>query len=109
MIGESLMEQVASFGIAGLLFVMWWQERRERQQITAAVPDAMSYAKQLANVNEQLLNVVRANTQVLAELREELRASRAAEREWLARLSQQLAEVRGVVGDAAELDETETE
>ena len=43
-----------------------------------------------ATVNEQLLDVVRANTGALAALREECRTHRRLETDWLNRVSRQL-------------------
>lgn len=88
-----LLSQLPSLGIAGLLFVMWWQERQERVRGSAGVRDALQYAGQIADVNRNLLDVIRANTEALAALREELRSHRASEADWLARLTQRLDEL----------------
>lgn len=90
--GEILTD-VASLGVAGLLFVMWWFERQERTRNLAPLRDAAQYAAQLADANRSLLDVVRANTEALTALREELRSHRATEAEWLARLTHQLEDI----------------
>ncbi len=85
-----LLTQLPSLGVAGLLFVMWWLERQDRTRSAAGVYDALQYAGQVAEVNRQLLDVVRTNTEALAALREEVHAHRTWEAEWLNRLAQQL-------------------
>ena len=87
---EAIATQAASLGIAGLLFVMWWYERQERVRATATVDDVQRYADQLAELSGHLLDVIRANTDALAALREELRSSRISENEWRNRLMQRL-------------------
>ncbi len=90
MLPLDLLSQLSSFGLAGLLFVMWWAERQERTRHTAGLQDALQYARQIADVNRSVLDVIRANTEAVTALREELRAHRATEAEWLMRLAQQL-------------------
>lgn len=85
--------QLPSLGISGLLFVMWWHERQERARGLAGVHDALQYAGQVADINRNLLDVIRANTEALAGLREELRTHRTTEGQWLSRLAEQLDEV----------------
>jgi len=87
---DEIAKQAVSLGIAGLLFVMWWFERQERTRNAAGVQQALQYTDQVSDVNEQLLDVIRANTDALAALREELRTHRMLETEWLNRVSQQL-------------------
>lgn len=88
-----VLTELASFGIAGLLFVMWWIERQERLKALAVCTDAEHYAARFAEANRSLLDVVRANTEALAALREELRSHRAIESEWLGRLMHQIEEL----------------
>lgn len=88
-----LLTQLPSLGISGLLFVMWWVERQERTRGTAGLREALQYAGQVADVNHNLLDVVRANTEALTALREELRSHRATEAEWLTRLTHQLEDL----------------
>ena len=90
-----MLSQLPSLGISGLLFVMWWVERQERTRSTAGLQDALQYAGQVAGVNKNLLDVIRANTEALTALREELRSHRATEAEWLTRLTHQLEELGG--------------
>ena len=90
-----VLSQLPSLGISGLLFVMWWVERQERTRSTAGLQDALQYAVQVAEVNKNLLDVIRANTEALTALREELRSHRATEAEWLTRLTHQLEELGG--------------
>jgi hypothetical protein len=87
---DSVTQQLASFGIAGLLFIMWWHERQERTRSALAANGAAQHATHLADLNEHLLTVVRTNTDALAALREELRSQRVAEAEMLSRISRQL-------------------
>ncbi len=89
-----LLTQLPSLGVAGLLFVMWWLERQDRTRSAAGVCDALQYAGQVAEVNRHLLDVVRANTEALAALREEVHAHRTWEAEWLERLTRQLEDWR---------------
>lgn len=90
MIPGGFLEQLPSLGVAGLLFVMWWLERLERSKTTVGAQDALKLSHQVAGFNEQLLGVVRANTEALTALREELRSHRLTETEWMGRLSRQL-------------------
>jgi hypothetical protein len=87
---DEIAKQAVSLGIAGLLFVMWWFERQERTRNAANVQQALQYTNQVSDVNEQLLDVIRANTDALAALREELRTHRMLEADWLNRVSRQL-------------------
>lgn len=92
---EVLAEQLPSLGIAGLLFVMWWHERQERVRSNGVGRAARCQAEQLVGVNDHLLAVIRSNTEALTALREELRAHRATEAEWITRLATQLDEFSG--------------
>ncbi|QOJ15658.1 MAG: hypothetical protein HRU75_13850 [Planctomycetia bacterium] len=83
---SELLTQLPSLGVAGLLFVMWWHERLERQRAMEERRDAQGRSVQLAELNERLLDVVQSNTQALVGLREELRSLRCAQGEWLSRL-----------------------
>ena len=85
--------QLPSLGISGLLFVMWWAERQERARGATGLRDALQYAGRIAEVNKNLLDVIRANTEALTALREELRTHRATESEWLMRVTNQLEEL----------------
>jgi hypothetical protein len=87
---DEIIKQAVSLGIAGLLFVMWWFERQERTRNSSSVQQALQYTCQVSEVNEQLLDVIRANTDALAALREELRTHRMLETDWLNRVSRQL-------------------
>jgi hypothetical protein len=88
-----IISQLPSLGIAGLLFVMWWVERQERAGSTAGLREALHHAGQSAEINQNLLDVIRANTEALTALREELRAHRATETQWVTRLTEQLEEL----------------
>lgn len=88
MLDEAL-KQALSFGISGLLFVMWWFERQERVKSNGGIAEALQYSQQVAEVNERLLEVVKANTEALTGLREELRA-RQIEMDWLTRAAKAL-------------------
>lgn len=90
---DTIFSQAASLGIAGLLFVMWWIERQERTRAGHTVREALTDARTLSQINDHLLDVVRANTDALAALREELRSHRISETEWLTRLSRQLEQL----------------
>ena len=85
-----VLAHLPSLGVAGLLFVMWWIERQERTKAANGLKDALAHASQMAEMNDRLIDVIRANTEALTALREEFRAYRAAESEWLSRLSRQL-------------------
>ncbi len=87
---DELITQILSLGVSGLLFVMWWFERQERTQGSAQLHDAISYAGQLASMHDNVLEVVRANTDAVAALREELRAHRMVEEDWWARVARQI-------------------
>ncbi len=88
-----ILSQLPTLGISGLLFVMWWVERQERARGAAGLREALQYAGQVAEVNKNLLDVIRANTEALTALREELRSHRASEAEWLGRLGRQLEDL----------------
>lgn len=90
-----VLTQLPTLGVSGLLFVMWWFERQERTRGAAALQDALQYTAHVAEINKQLLEVVRANTEALTALRAELRAHRAVEADWLTRLTNQLEELGG--------------
>lgn len=87
---DEIARQAVSLGISGLLFVMWWFERQERTRNASSVQQALQYTHQVTDVNEQLLDVIRANTDALAALREELRTHRMLETDWLNRVSRQI-------------------
>ena len=87
---DEVAKQAVSLGISGLLFVMWWFERQERGRAAGNMQQALQYTNQVSDVNEQLLDVIRANTDALAALREELRTHRMLETDWLRRVSRQL-------------------
>jgi len=87
---DAVATQAVSLGIAGLLFVMWWYERQERTRGMANVRDALQYMDQISDINDHLLDVIRANSEALAALREELRSARLAEAEWRRRLTEEL-------------------
>ena len=87
---EEVLTQLPSLGVAGLLFVMWWCERQERTKAANRLRETLSDASATAEINERLLEVIRANTEALTALREELRAFRQTEHEWLDRISRQL-------------------
>ena len=88
--------QLPSLGISGLLFVMWWNERQERARGTVGLRDALQYAREVAETNKSLLEVIRTNTTALVELRDELRIHRASESELLSRVARQFEEMVGV-------------
>ncbi len=90
---SEVMTHLPSLGIAGLLFVMWWVERHERTRQAAGMQDALEFAGRLADINHHLLDVIRANTEALTALREELRTHRQTEASWITRLTQQLEEL----------------
>lgn len=92
---DAIATQALSLGISGLLFVMWWYERQERTRNTGNVRDALQYMDQISDVNDHLLGVIRANTEALAALREELRSARIAEAEWRKHLAQELDKLAG--------------
>ena len=90
---QDVVTHALSLGISGLMFVMWWQERRERLQASAAESEASGERSQLSEMNGQLLGVVRANTEALTALREELRAHRQAEATWMGAVYDKLNEI----------------
>lgn len=85
-----LLESLGSLGIAGLLFVMWWYERQERSRTGAGLEQAAQQTGRVIEMGQQLLEVVRSNTEAITALRSELRAHRASEADWVHRLSSQL-------------------
>jgi hypothetical protein len=87
---EEVLRHLPSFGIPGLLFVMWWFERHERLRGLTAVREAVNHTSRVLEINDHLLDVIRSNTEALVALREELRSHREAEREWIGRLAHQL-------------------
>lgn len=94
---QELVTQALSLGISGLLFVMWWYERQERIRGAGQVQEALACARQTAGANEHLLDVIRANTEALAGLREELRVGRLAEAEWRSRVAGELERLQRVL------------
>ncbi len=87
---NEVLSHLPSLGISGLLFVMWWIERQERTRAAGGVQEALARVAQVADINTHLLDVIRANTEALSALREELRSHRLVENDWLSRLSRQL-------------------
>jgi hypothetical protein len=87
---DQVLQQLPSLGISGLLFVMWWCERQEKNRCASGAQEALMYTAQMSDVNDHLLDAIRSNTEALSALREELRSHRLAERDWLSRLSRQL-------------------
>lgn len=78
---DQVLQQLASLGVSGLLFIMWWIERHERTGCQAGLQEALRHTATIAALNSQLLDVVRANTAAMTELRDELRAKREGLRE----------------------------
>jgi hypothetical protein len=89
-IWEGVLEQLPSLGVAGLLFVMWWQERQERVRQQALTAEETGRVDSWRELTDQVLGVVQGNTAALTALRTELRAQRAADLEFFGRLSRQL-------------------
>lgn len=87
---QELIDQLASLGISGLFFVMWWFERAERSRLSASNAAATQRSDRQAELNDQILNVIRENADAAAALREELRAGFQVQRELLERISRQL-------------------
>ena len=87
---DGIVQHLPSLGISGLLFVMWWSERHERVRGMGVMRDATNHATRALEINDHLLDVIRSNTEALIALREELRAHRQTEAEWMTRLSRQL-------------------
>jgi hypothetical protein len=90
---ESLIQHLPSLGVGGLLFVMWWVERQERLRGLSTVQESLQHTTRALEINDHLLDVIRSNTEALVALREELRAHRETEQEWISRLSRQLEQV----------------
>ncbi len=90
---DEILRALPSLGISGLLFVMWWFERQERVRGTTDLREAFRFAEQGVELNERLLDVLRANTEAITALREELRSHRGVETEWLKRISRQLESI----------------
>jgi hypothetical protein len=97
MSGRVMLDEVAryalSFGISGLLFVMWWYERKERAQHAVELVQSQENGRRVAELNGRLLDVIQANTEALVALREELRWQRQSEPEWAERLVQRIEEL----------------
>ena len=66
---EQLIQQLPSLGVSGLLFIMWWIERQERTNCQAGLQEALKHTATIAQLNSQLLDVVRSNTEALTALR----------------------------------------
>lgn len=106
MIPGELFEPFASLGIAGLLFVMWWYERQERHRSGAGMEQAVQQTTRVIEMSQQLLEVVRSNTEAITALRSELRSHRASEADWVHRLSNQLQKLEQQrAGDGASASE----
>lgn len=87
---DEFLKQAISLGIAGLLFVMWWHERKERQEASAGLTEAARDRTAFSDITTNLVNVIRSNTDMLAALREELRAHRQAEAQWIGMVIERL-------------------
>lgn len=96
-----LLQQLPSFGIAGVLFVMWWLERQERARAETGLRDAAAQTARIIDVSEQLLAVVKSNTEALTALRIELHNQRNHTADWMDRLTRALpGAARRAVGAA---------
>jgi hypothetical protein len=84
-----------SLGISGLLFVMWWTERQERTKGASQTAEALQQTGRQSELNQQLLDVLRSNTEALVALRSEIRSQREALHEWTQRISQQVEHLKG--------------
>ena len=87
---SELLQQLPSLGIAGVLFVMWWLERQERAKAETGLRDAAAQTARVVAVSEQLLAVVKSNTEALTALRIELHAQRNQTADWMERLTRAL-------------------
>lgn len=90
MMSPELIEQLPSLGISGLLFVMWWMERQERGRNWNGMQEALKCAAAGADLNEEILKVIRANTEALTALRAELASARLSDGEWRTQMMQEL-------------------
>jgi hypothetical protein len=75
---------------------MWWYERQERARGITALHQATGQAERGVELNAHLIDVIRANTEALVGLREELRAHRQTESARFDRLSRQLENLERV-------------
>lgn len=87
---QELLTQLSSLGISGLLFVMWWLERQDRQRASAGLRDAAETGEQVSGLTSRVIEVIRANTEALTELRDELRSQHECETQWRMQLIKQL-------------------
>lgn len=87
---DQILEHLPSFGVAGLLFVMWWYERVERLRSTQQQQDTANAHARTQQINTHLLEVIQQNTEALVALREAMHTHRLQEADWVARLTHQL-------------------
>ncbi|MCA9243715.1 MAG: hypothetical protein KDA32_07180 [Phycisphaerales bacterium] len=87
---EEVLRQAFSLGVSGLLFVMWWHERRERAEAQAGERGAASHAAQMSETTARVLSVIQANTESMTALREELRSQWRLDLEYRERIARQL-------------------
>lgn len=90
---EELIQQALSLGVSGLLFVMWWHERRERAEAQATERSATSHAAQMTETTTRVLSVIQANTESMTALREELRSQWRLDLEYRERIARQLERI----------------
>jgi len=71
---------VAQFGIVGMLFYMWWMERKDRIVSDAALTEQKADRKKLESLAEEsnrlsasLISVIQANTKAITILTEQHR------------------------------------
>jgi len=68
-----------SFGISGLIFVMWWIERYERIKVMGHYKSAVEKLSFSSEMVKQMISVVEKNTAALEALRHELHSCKKAD------------------------------
>lgn len=78
---DALIPEVAQMGIAGLFFVMWWLERRDKTtsekqvaKMTDVAGRACSLAEEAHEDRREMIQALQNNTEAMTVLTERIRA-----------------------------------
>ena len=64
---------LGQWGIVGLMFVMWWNERKDRLRAEGLVGNGHTIAKNVIEQNAVLIELVKSNTAAMTALKEEIK------------------------------------
>ncbi len=78
---DEVIQHYAQYGIAGLFFIMWWIERRDktkekesREEMTRVADKSNEIAQEAHEDRRQMMEVVQQNTAAIVSLSEKIEA-----------------------------------